>query len=45
MNGKYHKKIQLGVHERRTKWAPFWAVIRKFGAGGAPANKAFQFGG
>ncbi len=29
----YHKKIQLGVAERQTKWAPFWAVIRKFGAG------------
>ncbi len=33
MKRSYHKKIILGVHERRTKWAPFWAVIRKFGAG------------
>ena len=27
------KKIKLGVAGRRTKWAPFWAVIRKFGQG------------
>ena len=29
----YPKKVKLAVHNRRTKWAPFWAVIRKFGAG------------
>ena len=29
----YQKKIKLGVFERRTKWAPFWAVLRKFGKG------------
>ncbi len=29
----YQKKIKLGVAERQTKWAPFWAVIRKFGPG------------
>jgi ribosomal protein L39E len=33
MTRSYQKKIKLGVHNRRTKWAPFWAVIRKFGAG------------
>ena len=30
---KYQKKIKLAVHGRRTKWAPFWAVIRKYGLG------------
>ncbi len=33
MNHEYQKKIILGVHERRTKWAPFWAILRKFGKG------------
>lgn len=33
MREKYQKKIKLGVHNRRTKWAPFWAVIRKHGQG------------
>ncbi|MBU1051465.1 MAG: hypothetical protein KJ718_02840 [Nanoarchaeota archaeon] len=27
------KKIKLSVANRRTKWAPFWAVLRKFGTG------------
>jgi len=27
------KKIKLSVAGRRTKWAPFWAVIKKFGMG------------
>ncbi|MEI6731132.1 MAG: hypothetical protein WCK90_00475 [archaeon] len=27
------KKVKLAVHTRRTKWAPFWAVIRKHGQG------------
>lgn len=27
------KKIKLAVAGRRTKWAPFWAVVRKFGIG------------
>lgn len=27
------KKIKLSVAGRRVKWAPFWAVIRKFGKG------------
>jgi len=29
----YQKKIKLAVHGRRTKWAPFWAVVKKFGKG------------
>lgn len=33
MTQSYHKKVVLGVHERRTKWAPFWAVIRAYGKG------------
>lgn len=33
MTHHYPKKIKLGVQTRRTKWAPFWAVLRKFGAG------------
>ncbi|MCX6750792.1 MAG: hypothetical protein NTZ83_05015 [Candidatus Pacearchaeota archaeon] len=27
------KKSRLAVYGRRTKWAPVWAVIKKFGAG------------
>lgn len=27
------KKEKLAVHGRRTKWAPVWAVLRKFGTG------------
>lgn len=33
MKGEYQKKVVLGVYQRQTKWAPFWAVLRKFGAG------------
>ena len=33
MTEHYPKKIKLGVANRQTKWAPFWAVIRKFGIG------------
>lgn len=29
----YSKKIKLAVHGRRTKWAPVWAVLKKFGVG------------
>ena len=32
---KHPKKVKLSVHNRRTKWAPIWAVIKKFGAGKA----------
>ena len=27
------KKIKLSVAGRRTKWAPIWAVLRKYGPG------------
>lgn len=30
---EYHKKIVLGTHTKRTKWAPVWAVVRRFGKG------------
>lgn len=33
MGKSYQKKIHLGVANRRTKWAPVWAVLKKFGIG------------
>ena len=27
------KKIKLAKQTRRTKWAPFWAILRKYGKG------------
>lgn len=27
------KKQKLEKHGRRTKWAPIWAILRKFGKG------------
>ncbi len=30
---KTRKKILLEVHGRRTKWAPVWAVLKKYGTG------------
>ncbi len=33
MTKHYQKKVKLGVHTRRTKWAPIWAVVRKNGPG------------
>lgn len=27
------KKTKLAVATKRTKWAPFWAVLKKFGTG------------
>ena len=30
---RYQRKVKLAVHSRRTKWAPFWAVIKKYGMG------------
>ncbi len=33
MTASNHKKIVLAGHMRRTKWAPVWAVVRKFGKG------------
>jgi hypothetical protein len=29
----HQKKKKLVVHGRRTKWAPFWAVVKKYGKG------------
>jgi len=29
----YQKKVKLVKYGRRTKWAPFWIVLRKFGPG------------
>lgn len=29
----HQKKIKLTKHGRRTKWAPFWAVVKKYGKG------------
>ena len=33
MTRHFPKKIKLGVQTRRTKWSPFWAVLKKFGMG------------
>ena len=33
MTRSYPKKVKLGVYGRRTRWAPVWAVVRKFGQG------------
>ena len=33
MTHHYPKKVHLAVKTRQTKWAPFWAVIRKYGLG------------
>jgi ribosomal protein L39E len=33
MSQNNQKKIKLAVATRRTKWAPFWAVLKKFGRG------------
>jgi ribosomal protein L39E len=31
---KFHqKKVKLAVKTRQTKWAPFWAVVKRFGKG------------
>jgi len=27
------KKVKLSKAGKRTKWAPFWTVLKKFGAG------------
>lgn len=29
----YQKKIKLARQERKSKWAPFWVIIKKFGPG------------
>ncbi|MAG38380.1 hypothetical protein CMI45_03275 [Candidatus Pacearchaeota archaeon] len=33
MTRHFQKKIKLGKANRRTKWAPFWIVLKKFGQG------------
>lgn len=33
MTKHYQKKVKLSKQNRRTKWAPFWAVVKKFGVG------------
>jgi ribosomal protein L39E len=33
MKHRCQKKVKLSVYERQAKWAPFWAVLRKFGKG------------
>jgi ribosomal protein L39E len=33
MTKHYQKKVKLSVEGRRTKWAPVWAVVRRFGQG------------
>ncbi|MEK6872395.1 MAG: hypothetical protein AABW90_00095 [Nanoarchaeota archaeon] len=30
---RYQKKVKLSKQARRTKWAPVWVVLKKFGAG------------
>ncbi len=30
---KKHKKVVLAKQSKRTKWAPFWVIIKKFGQG------------
>jgi len=30
---KTAKKIKLSKQGKRTKWAPFWTVLKKFGVG------------
>lgn len=33
MTKHYQKKIKLGTANKLTKWAPVWAVVKKFGRG------------
>lgn len=33
MKNEHSKKVKLGVHTKRTKWAPFWAVLKRYGKG------------
>lgn len=30
---KTQKKVKLAKHGKRRKWAPFWAVLKKYGQG------------
>ncbi len=42
MANTYQKKIKLEVHNSRTKWAPFWAVMKKVGQGRAKKTHPSQ---
>ncbi|MCX6748878.1 MAG: hypothetical protein NT076_04705 [Candidatus Pacearchaeota archaeon] len=33
MTKHYQKKIKLSKKAKRTKWAPVWAVLKKYGQG------------
>ena len=33
MGKRYQKKIKLTKANRRTRWAPVWVILRKFGPG------------
>jgi len=33
MTKHHQKKIKLSKQNKRTKWAPFWSVIKKHGQG------------
>ena len=33
MTKSYPKKVKLAKKNKLTKWAPFWAVVKKFGQG------------
>lgn len=33
MTRSFQKKVKLANANKRTKWAPFWSVIKKFGQG------------
>lgn len=35
MKTEYQKKVKLAVFQRQTKWAPVWAVLRRFGRASA----------
>lgn len=30
---RYQKKVKLSKQAKRTKWAPVWVVLKKFGIG------------
>ncbi|MFA5173680.1 MAG: hypothetical protein WC438_00700 [Candidatus Pacearchaeota archaeon] len=32
-NLQYQKKIKLGKANKQTRWAPYWVVLKKLGAG------------
>ncbi len=39
MSQRFQKKVKLSVANKHTKWAPFWAVIKKFGTNIDGRNK------